>query len=104
MAIVYTRVASYPDKYENVVDITLDASYAANGYLINAAQCGMSSITNIDGNMSTGEGFGMTYVASTGKLKIFKSSAGAAAFTEVSNTDLTTAMKARVTVTGIPAL
>jgi hypothetical protein len=104
MAIVYTKIKAYPDKYQAIYDLTLDASYPANGYVLDPKQLGMLTIYQVDGSMATGEGFSMNFTTATNKLKFFKSAAGATAFTEVANTDLTTSMKARVSVIGDPIL
>jgi hypothetical protein len=104
MAIAYTRVASRPDVGRTVVDVTLDGSYASNGYLLDPKQMGMISIDGIDASFTTGEGFNANYIASTGKLKLFKNAAGAGAFTEGVSGDFTSSMKVRCDVTGTPLL
>jgi hypothetical protein len=104
MAIAYTQVASYPDMRTTVYDITLDGSYASGGYAVTAASLGVLGIDSLDCNWATGEGFTAAYVTSTGKIKCFKNAAGAGAFTECVNTDLTSSMKVRVTVIGKPIL
>lgn len=103
MAIAYTRVASYPDKYVNIVDITLDGSYASGGYLLDPKQLGLLAIDSIAGYMTTGEGFDCSYVSSTTKLKFWKVGA-AGAKTECASGDLTSSMKCRVEATGRPIL
>lgn len=105
MAIAYAiNPNSRRDCGRTTVDITLDGSYPANGYVISAASCGMFSIDSLDAWFTTGEGFACAYIGSSGKLKMFKNAAGAGAFTECANTDLTSAMKVRCDVAGTPIL
>lgn len=104
MALVYTRVAAYPDKYQSIYDLTLDAAYPANGYVLDPKQLGVLSIDNLSASFVTGEGLQAVYIASTSKLKIYKSAAGATAFTEIANTDVSTSVKVRVDVSGRPIL
>lgn len=104
MAIAYTRVASYSDNNQTIIDVTLDGSYASGGYLLDARQMGVLNIDDIQASVVTGEGFIPTYVASTGKLKLAKSAAGATAFTECAAGDLTSSIKVRCSVTGHPIL
>ena len=104
MAIAYNIVARRPDMGRNTVDITLDGSYASNGYLLSASQMGMSSIDSVDSYQTTGEGFTALYVASTGKLKMFKSAGAAGQHTECTSGDLTSSMKVRADVYGTPVL
>jgi|GraSoiStandDraft_16_1057320.scaffolds.fasta_scaffold4266425_2 hypothetical protein len=104
MAIAYTRVASYPDKYQIITDVTADGSYASGGYLLDAKQLGVLAIDAVDATSVTGDGLTITYVSSTGKLKVFKSAGAAGQHTEVVSGDLTTANKFRCNVTGRPIL
>ena len=104
MAIAYTVVAKRPDAGRTVVDVTLDGSYASGGYALDPKQMGMISIDGVDASFTTGEGFAANYIASTGKLKLFKNAAGAGAFTEGANTDFTSSIKVRCDVTGTPLL
>lgn len=104
MAIAYTRVASYPDKYQIVTDITLDGSYSSGGYLLDPKQLGVLAIDHVDANVVTGEGFTPTYVASTGKLKMLKSAGAAGQHAEAVAGDLTSSIKVRCNVTGRPIL
>lgn len=103
MAIAYTRVQSYPDSYTNIVDVTLDGSYASGGYVLDPKALGVLAIDAIDASFVTGEGFVPEYVASSSKLKIFKVGA-AGAMTECASGDLTSSMKVRCTVLGRPIL
>ena len=100
MAIAYATVARYPDRYNVITDITCDGAYAAGGYALTASQLGVLSIDGADAESVTGDGFTPCYVASTGKLKIFKSAAVAGQHTEAVAADLSTANKFRLTVTG----
>ena len=104
MAIAYTIVSKRPDVGRMIVDVTLDGSYASPGYLLDPKQMGMLSIDGVDAAFTSGEGFNANYVASTGKLKLFKNAAGAGQFTEGANTDFTTSMKVRCDVAGTPML
>lgn len=60
----------------NIVDITLDGSYAAGGYAITAASCGVGTIHHISPVMSTSgdttKGLLPVYDPATGKLRIYK--------------------------------
>lgn len=106
MAITSTILKAYPDKRQTVVELTLDASsYASGGIPLTNAQLGMLSAPDaVTGEFSTGEGFNPTWVVSTSKLKIYKSAAGATAFTECVAADFSTSMKVRLDVTGTPVL
>lgn len=107
MAIAYTRVAFYPDMRKSIVDVTLDAAYAAGGYALTPASLGFETAPNmVDPQVVTtaGQGFVPSWNQQTGKLQMFKVGA-AGAMTECVNTDLTAAVKVRLEVTGdIPLL
>jgi hypothetical protein len=105
MAIAYTVVARYPDQRKTVVDITLDGSYASGGYALDNRQLGLiQAPDSVDPYMVTGDGFTPTFVASTNKLKIFKSAGAAGAHTECVAGDLTSSVKVRCDVTGVPSV
>jgi hypothetical protein len=107
MAIAYKTVAFYPDMRKSIVDVTLDASYAAGGYALTPASLGFATAPNmVDPQVVTtaGQGFVPSWNQQTGKLQMFKVGA-AGAMTECVNTDLSASVKVRLEVTGdIPLL
>jgi hypothetical protein len=105
MAIAYNVVRRLPDTGKTIVDITLDGSYAAGGYALDPGSLGMELAPDmVDPQIITGQGFTPQWNQSTGKLQFFKNAAGAGAFTECVNTDLSTAVKCRCEVTGYPRI
>jgi hypothetical protein len=104
MAIAYTTVAKRPDLGRATVDVTLDTSYPANGYVLSASQLGMISVDNVVPVMSTTEGVLPVYTAASAKLKIYKATGTATPFTEIASTDVTASTKVRCDVTGTPIL
>jgi hypothetical protein len=101
----YTRIATYPDMRKNVVDVTLDAAYPANGYVLTAAGLGMLSVDSVVPVVSTTEAITPQYIAASGKLKLLKTGAATSGvLLEIANTDVTTSTKVRCDVTGTPVL
>lgn len=101
MAIAYSIVEKRADVGRTVVEITLDGSYAGGGYTLDPKQLGLlAAPVAIESNMSTGQGFACIFNHATGKLMLFKASAGATPFTEVAAGDLTSAMKVRAVCFG----
>jgi hypothetical protein len=106
MAFVFTRIAANPDKRQVITEITLDASsYASGGIPVTNAQIGMlGNPDHVNCEFSTGQGFNPEWIPGTSKVIVYKSSAGAAAFTECVAADFTTAMKIRVEALGLPVV
>jgi hypothetical protein len=107
MAIAYKMIRQLPDANKTIVDITLDAAYAAGGYALTPASLGFETAPNmVDPQVVTtaGQGFVPSWNQQTGKLQMFKVGA-AGAMTECVNTDLSASVKVRLEVTGdIPLL
>ena len=95
MAIAYTVVSkiSVGNAKAVVVDIALDATYAAGGYAITPASFGMNTIFYFQGYMRTGENLLVNYNHTAGKLEILKGAStvtvttGSAAFSELATND-----------------
>jgi hypothetical protein len=95
MAIAYTVVQKgvLGNWAANLVDIALDATYAAGGYAIDPASCGLAAIQFFQGYMKTGEVFGLDYNHTTAKLKVYKGAAtvtvttGSGTFSEMATND-----------------
>ena len=105
MAFVFTRLPGRPDVGRTVTEITLDGtSYASGGIPLTPSLIGMlTTPVIVDAEFSTGEGFSNAWIASTNALKLYKTSTGTTS-TECVAADFTTAMKIRVTATGIPVV
>jgi hypothetical protein len=108
MAIAYSRVESRPDLGYNVVDITLDGSYSAGGYILDNKSLGMLSnptnlVLNYNHTTATSD-FVPVYDPDTNALKIFKSGTAGATLNECAGGDITSAHKIRATAYGIPAM
>jgi hypothetical protein len=109
MAITYNIVRRMTDQSKAIVDITLDANYAAGGYALTPSAMGMIQ-TNpattpdmVDPQVITGQGFTPQWNQGTNKLQMFKTGAGlSGALAECVNTDLSSAVKVRCEVTGTP--
>jgi len=77
----------------NVVDVTLDGSYASGGYALTAAGLGMARIFHINAEMKTGENLLAQYNHTSGKLEILKGAStvtvttGSGAFSELATND-----------------
>lgn len=77
----------------NIVDVTLDAAYAAGGYVLDAKQLGVASIDLVIPEVITGEKVSATWVKSTGAVLMLKGAStvtvttGSAAFTELATND-----------------
>jgi hypothetical protein len=77
----------------NIVDIALDATYAAGGYTITPASCGVSTIQGFFAQMKTGENLLPNYSFTSGKLEILKGAStvtvttGSGAFSELATND-----------------
>lgn len=106
MAFVFTQIKNNADKRSVITEITLDASsYASGGIPVTNAQLGMlSAPDHVNCEFSTGQGFNPEWVPSTSKVIVYKSAAGAAAFTECVAGDFSTAMKIRVEALGLPVV
>jgi hypothetical protein len=105
MAISYKIVAQYPDMRTTIVDVTLDASYAAGGYALSNASMGvLSNPVSVDATMNyaTTQPIPL-WDSATNKLAFFKSNT-AAKVTECANTDLSTSNVCRLTVIGQPVV
>lgn len=64
---------------ENRVKFTMDASYAAGGYAVAASDVGLATIDGIALDGPSAAGYFVTYVQSTGKLKVYTTAATEAA-------------------------
>jgi hypothetical protein len=95
MAIAYTVVqkGSLGNWAANLIDIALDATYAAGGYTIDPASCGLSAIAYFQGYMKTGENFVVNYNHTAAKIEILKGAStvtvttGSGAFSEMATND-----------------
>jgi hypothetical protein len=95
MAIAYDIVSKgvAGNMRQNVVDITLDGSYASGGYALTAASLGVANIFVVIAQMKTGENLLPQYNHATGKLEILKGAStttvttGSGAFSELATND-----------------
>lgn len=95
MAIGITKVAklSMGNARGVVVDIALDATYAAGGYALAGSDVGLSNIAYFHGYFRTGENLVPNYSHTAGKLEIWKGAStvtvttGSAAFSECATND-----------------
>lgn len=95
MAIAYTVVQKgvLGNWAANIVDIAMDGSYAAGGYAIDPASCGVGTIQFLHAYMKTGENFVPNYNHTAGKLEILKGAStvtvttGSGAFSEMASND-----------------
>jgi|SRR5215471_11721803 len=89
MALAYSIKdrGAFGDLFTRIVDITLDASYAAGGYLLDTKQCGFGTngtILHVDVGICGG--FLVEYAPTTGRLLVRDASGSAgAASPEVAN-------------------
>ena len=105
MAITVTTVARQPDTHRQVYDITLDALYAAGGYAVTNAQWNtLVDPSAVYCEFGSANGLVANWDTTNKKIKIFKSAGSAAALTEVTSADITTAVVVRAIVFGAPTL
>lgn len=77
----------------NIVDITLDGSYAAGGYALDPASMGVGRVHAVQPTVSTVVGVLPVYDVANGKLVLYKGAntvtvtSGNAAFTQLANND-----------------
>lgn len=104
MAFVYSIVRKNPLAHKTQVQCVLDgSSYASGGVPFTNAQLGvLGNPDSVDAYVTSGEGFSANWVASTGKVKLFKNAAGAGQFTEVAAGDLSTSTILRLDVNANP--
>jgi hypothetical protein len=109
MALAYAMVERRSDMRQNIVDITLDGSYAAGGYALDNPSLGIvGNPTNVDCNTyvhaTATNDFVAVWDPANNKVKVFKSGTAGATLNECVSGDITTSHKIRATVTGTPRL
>jgi hypothetical protein len=105
MAAAFTIVKRRPDMRENIVDMTADTSYPANGYPVAAADVGLLSIDSIECYQKGGAGNLAVFDPAASKIKIMQTGAAlSGAFSEAVAGDLTTADVFRLVAKGDPRL
>lgn len=113
MAIGVTIVAklSLGSVEGRIVDIALDASYAAGGYAFTGSSCGLGTIAYFHGYMKTGENLVVNYNHTDGKFEVLKGAGtttvttGSGAFSELATNDTyaSSSVIVRALVIGAPA-
>lgn len=103
MALSYNVVRKNPVANRVVVDITADAAYPAGGWALSNASMGVLSTPDaVNCEVKTAQGFLPEWDAVNNKLKMWKSAAGATAFTEAASADITTSVIIRADVAANP--
>lgn len=103
MALAYSIVRKNPLAHRVVVDITADAAYPAGGWpLTNSSMGVLSTPDAVNCEVKTAQGFLAEWDSVNNKLKMWKSAAGATAFTEAASADITTSVIIRADVQANP--
>jgi hypothetical protein len=103
MALAYSIVRKNALAHRVVVDITADAAYPAGGWPLSNTSMGVLSTPDaINAEVRTAQGFLPEWDQANNKLKMWKSAAGATAFTEAASADITTSVIIRADIQANP--